>query len=605
MAREIIFYKNIIENMKEGVMTLDMKGTVSIYNGAAQDILGIPVVNVLNKPFGQVFMMELEGNDDFNQIILDAIYNQTMGDTAITNFQRPDKTCRVLSMSTSYLTSKEEENKKNNGVIVVFNDITQITKSREKEKELNLELRNAFIKAEETNKNLNAALKKVQFVRVFITLMVILGFICGGYYMWNQDVLPRSVFSNAASLNVDADTLNMVPVKIKRQRVATFISLSGFVAPLEEIHVVAPFDGKVKEKFFIYNQMVQKGTLLLTMDISKLQISLRNKKAVLIKSRQNYNKLKNWKKSVEMSRARRSFTKAQKSLDRSKRKLEESRLLYEKGIIAASELESAKMECFNQQLDFTAVQESLDGELAKGNKETVDIAEMELKNARVSVEEIERKLKKAYIYSPVSGIIIFPTQATSKEEKNKPIETGSSISQGAILLSVGNLDGLSIKSKVDEIDVGKINLDQKVMVSGDAFSDIPLVGRVSHISSNAARSGKESPMFDVIVDVPSLTENQKTRIKLGMSTNLEILVYENPDAAVIPLRAVKMQDNKTWVIVKDTANASFREIEITTGMTTLSGVEVLKGLEKRDQVFISKGFSGAGFPIPNQFPGDE
>ncbi len=600
MAREIIFYKNIIENMKEGVMTLDMAGTVTMYNDAAKDILGIPVDKVLNKPFGRVFMMELEDNDEFNQVILDAIYDAAVGKTATISFQRPDNTSRVLSMSTSYLKSEEEEKKKNAGVIIVFSDITQITKSREKEEELNLKLRNAFVKAEEINKNLNAALKKVQFIRVFITMIVILGFIGGGYYVWNQDVLPQSLFSTTASSGADAASLDMIPVKIQRQRVTTSISLAGFVAPLEEINVVAPFDGKVKKKFFVYDQRVQKGDLLLTMDTSQLQVSLRGKKAAYIKSRQNHNKIKNWEKGVDMSRARRSVTKAKKNLDRSKRKLAETKVLFEKGIIAASELESAKMEYFNQQLDFTAVQEQLDGELAKGNKENVDIAEMELKNARVSVEEIEAKLGQASICSPVSGIIILPTQGSSKEEKNKLVEPGISVSQGAILLSVGNLDGLSVKAKVDEIDVGKIDFDQKVIVSGDAFSDIPLEGRVSQISSNAVGSGEETPMFDVTVGVRSLTQTQKTRIKLGMSTNIEILVYENLGAVVIPLQAVKMRGNKKWVIVKNTANASFREIEITTGMTTLSGVEVLKGLEESDQVFISNGSPGVGSSMPDQ-----
>ena len=79
MAGEIAFYKNIIENMQEGVMTLDLKGKITMFNDAAAMILGLAQEAVIHQPFGMAFMMEMEGNDDFNQAILDAVYKSAVG----------------------------------------------------------------------------------------------------------------------------------------------------------------------------------------------------------------------------------------------------------------------------------------------------------------------------------------------------------------------------------------------------------------------------------------------------------------------------------------------------------------------------------------------
>ncbi len=595
MAREIVFYKNILENMQEGVMTLDLEGNITMFNEAASKILRLPRDKALNHPFGQVFMMDMEQNDEFNQLILDAIYDAAVGTTATVEFKRSDGNVATLSASTSYLGSDKDDSDDNSGVIVVFNNITEIVKYQKSEKELNLKLSDALIDAEETNKNLKAALKKVQIIRVIITLAVLFGFIGAGYYSWNQNILPHHLFTTQKEEVPDA-TMDMQTATVEKHPVSSTISLSGFVAPLQEINVVAPFDGKVKKKYFVYDQRIQKGDVLLTMDTSKLEVNLRQLKSTWIKARQNYQKIVNWKKSNEVSRANRSFTKAKNSLETSKRKLAEAKLLFDKGIIAATEHQSAKIDYFNQQLDFKAVNEELASVIEKGSRENLEIAEFELENARVNLAEVEQKIKVASVYSPVSGIVIKPSQKT--DGKNMLVEEGLSVTQGQLLFSVGNLDGLSIKTQVDEVDISRVQYDQKVSVTGDAFSDMPMTGKVTHMASNATSSShSQAPMFDVTVSVDSLKEMQRKRIKLGMSTNVEIVVYENPHALMVPIGAVSIENNKRFVMKMDNEKGALEKTEVFTGMTTLDSVEIQKGLAAGDTVY----FQPSEMSMPSGF----
>ncbi len=139
MAGKRIFYQRIIESMNEGVMALNPKGIITMFNDPAGNILSLRPDEIRDKPFGQILMMEMAENDQFCQVILDAIYSAAIGQTDTIAFKRPDGQEQILSLSTSYLRFENEEDNQSAGV-VVSSDITEITLSREKEKELNLNL---------------------------------------------------------------------------------------------------------------------------------------------------------------------------------------------------------------------------------------------------------------------------------------------------------------------------------------------------------------------------------------------------------------------------------------------------------------------------------
>ncbi|MBU0972983.1 MAG: PAS domain S-box protein, partial [Proteobacteria bacterium] len=376
MAGKIAFYQQIVESMDEGVMALDKKGRITLFNAAAARILGMAPDTVLDKPFGQIFMMEMEGNDEFSQTILDAVYESAVGLTSTVGFKRQDGGTRVVSMATSYLKAMDENSAPEDGIVVVLNDITDITQSREKEKDLTRQITEAFLQVEETNKNLETALKKMKGVRFFILVAVILGLAgtCG--WLWFRGDLSTTLFSQERLAGSGA-MQGMDQVAVMVRPLSSSISLSGSVAPFEEVNVTAPFDGKVREKYFVYDQKVEKGAALIKMDTAKLEVELREAKAVHIKADLRVKELTAWEKSPEVSDAKRSLTKARNSLDTSKRKLEESRVLFEKGIISRSEFESSENEYVNQQMDFTASEEALESILDKGNKVNVEIGRME------------------------------------------------------------------------------------------------------------------------------------------------------------------------------------------------------------------------------------
>ena len=124
-------YKNILENMNEGVMSLDLKGRVTTFNPAAESILGLKQEMVLNQIFAAVFL-QMDGTDDFTQAVLDAIYESSITHRKRIAFSKGGE-LRTLDVTTSFLFTKPEESGEaaKEGVIAVFSDVTEVEQLRD------------------------------------------------------------------------------------------------------------------------------------------------------------------------------------------------------------------------------------------------------------------------------------------------------------------------------------------------------------------------------------------------------------------------------------------------------------------------------------------
>jgi hypothetical protein len=182
----------------------------------------------------------------------------------------------------------------------------------------------------------------------------------------------------------------------------------------------------------------------------------------------------------------------------------------------------------------------------------------------------------------VTGVVIRPTGAENIQQED--IQIGGAVTDNSVLLVIGNLEGLTVRTKADEIDIGKIRTDQKVLVTGDAFPNLSLEGSIRDIASQAR--GNKVPTFDVTVTINKVSAEQKQKVRLGMTAILEVKVYENPSALLVPLTAVRLSGDKSFVSIRDQVSGQVKTVEVETGMTTLNSVEIIKGLQAGDEVLV-------------------
>lgn len=474
-------------------------------------------------------------------------------------------------------------------IVRFMHDIGEIKKLRDAEKGLNVKIRDAYLKTEEVNTDLTAALKKVQSIRmtaIAFGLLMIVGL--GAFYMFQGSIIGSiKPFLSMTPKKQEATQI----YKVAPQTISSELSMTGILDPLNVVNVISPISGKVKEVYFHYGEIVKKGQVLLQMDMSDVEVKFREAQTAYDKAAEQYAEIEKWEASPEVARVKRSLSKAKIYLDAQKKTFESTERLYKRGLVSAAEYESSQQQYISQQLDFQTAEEELQATLQKGSSTNKSIILREKKNSAVRLAEIQRQQRLSRIIAPVNGVITLPSIKGATGDIKK-IEVGSPLQEGGLLFSIGDLTGFSVRAKVDEVDISKIKLGQKAQLTGDAFPGITLEGRIDKISSQAAveqaGGGAGAPAFEIVIVVEKLLPENLSKIYVGMSTSLEVRIYEKPDALMVPVTAVKTQDGKRFVTRKASGqNAANEDVEVTTGYSTVDAVEITSGLKAGDEILIA------------------
>lgn len=101
-------------------------------------------------------------------------------------------------------------------------------------------------------------------------------------------------------------------------------------------------------------------------------------------------------------------------------------------------------------------------------------------------------------------------------------------------------------------------------------------------------SGRGQVNFEVFVTVPVIEPEYQHKVRVGMSANLQVMIYSNPRAIMVPIGAVAYRGNRKTVEALDQSTQQFREVEVTTGITDLTSVEIVSGLKEGDQIAPSR-----------------
>lgn len=478
-------------------------------------------------------------------------------------------------------------------------DLEEIRRLRDTEKELGDKLREAYIKTEQSNQELKEALGKVWVVRltgaIFLILIAVIFWLSshrGGLDLFTDlhRLAARKTSPEAAS-----QTAGIPTVAVEIMPVSTSITLIGQIEPIRQINVVSPFSGKIADVNFEYGQVIQEGEVLASIDPGEVMVRLREAQAAAIRAEQNEKTLRNWISGPEVTRAKMNQSHSRTTLDSLKRKLAEAQLMFSRGIIPKTELESAQESYDNQVINDRAAADEVKSLLERCSPENLRIAAMEVKNALVRRDELQAQIDKAVVRAPLSGVVLRPLARDDDRRSGgaRPIERGVTVEQGQSLVAIGNLEGIMVRSQVDEVNISKIAVGQPAWVTGDAFPGLMLPGSITAVSCQARGAeggraeGGKPPTFDITVAVPQLDDTARAAVRVGMSASALVTTYENPKAMVLPISAVLAEPDQYFVFRRDPATGRFEKTPIMAGSTTLDSVEVLGGITASDVMALS------------------
>lgn len=199
----------------------------------------------------------------------------------------------------------------------------------------------------------------------------------------------------------------------------------------------------------------------------------------------------------------------------------------------------------------------------------VDLASLEaaIAAANASVALAQYNLSEAYIYAPVSGVIT---------EVNFDVSENVNANDDFLVMVSQEYQ---ITANVSETDISKVQVGDKVMMTLDAFSyDKEFEAEIIEIDP------AETVLQGVIYyQITAAFTAEDTDIKPGMTANMDIVTAELEGVLAVPVRAVKYDGLRTYVLQVDALGQTY-ETDIETGVRGDQYVEILSGLFEGEEV---------------------
>lgn len=205
----------------------------------------------------------------------------------------------------------------------------------------------------------------------------------------------------------------------------------------------------------------------------------------------------------------------------------------------------------------------------------LDNLRMEYKIAQANYAEVLSKLNQTVITSPIDGTVI-----------GKPLPAGQMVAQGVtnptVILTVADMSKMQIEAQIDQTDIGKVAVGQKVSFTVDAHPDKKFTGVIANVSKKAVTQ-QNVIYYTATIDV---TDAQNL-LNPSMVARVTINIGESKDTLLIPLAAVKSDKNGKYVVVMK-ADGKTENVAVTTGILGDDRVEIKSGLSEGDTVIISQ-----------------
>jgi hypothetical protein len=213
------------------------------------------------------------------------------------------------------------------------------------------------------------------------------------------------------------------------------------------------------------------------------------------------------------------------------------------------------------------------------NAEKMKEQSAELRKVQNEFSAMTQVLQAFTIVAPEPGMVIY-----TKGWDGKPIKGGSQINMwDPTVATLPDLTKMMSKTYVNEVDVRKVAVGQKVEIGLDAYPEKKLRGIVSRVANvGEQRPNSDAKVFEVAVEI----EGTDATLRPSMTTSNKIIAKTIESALFIPLECLHNQaDTITYVFKKNGIGVEKQEVIV--GDTNANDAVVLGGLSEADRVYLS------------------
>ena len=355
--------------------------------------------------------------------------------------------------------------------------------------------------------------------------------------------------------------------KVEKGDLAKSVVATGKIQPVTNVEVKSKASGIVQSLLVDYGDHVKKGQVLAELDKQQIMAQVNQQRATLEAAEAAA-------RAAEADLEHAKFDAEGPDIPMLKRAYERAQQMAKEGVVSPSALDDAQK---NYEL---AVNKQ---ELGKANVVSATAklrqAQAQVSQAKAQLAEKEEEFRNSTIVSPIDGTVL-----------SRDVEVGSAVSSilvlgssATLVMTLGDTREVYVKGKVDESDIGKVDMGREARIKVESYKDRTFLGKVTKISPLGVEKDNVTT-FEVRVSI----DNAKGELKSQMTANAEIILEEHKGVLMIPEASlIYDKDRKASVEIPDPSSKNGKKkVPVTVGISNGSKTELLSGLKEQQKVVL-------------------
>ena len=378
-----------------------------------------------------------------------------------------------------------------------------------------------------------------------LIILLILG--VGGYFVYDK------------FFNIKDEKVEFITKKAKKGSFSKKVDATGEIFATELIDVGAQVSGQIKKLYVKLGDQVKKGDMIASIDSSTQQNSIDNKEA----------QLAIYKAQLESAKVALNIAKTQ---------FDRENALFAKNATSKQEFESAK-------------------NTFSSNSAKIKELEAQIKQTNIELSTAKINLGYTKITAPRDGTVV-----------SVQVEEGQTVNANQTtptIVNIADLSHVKMKMQIAEGDITKIKVGTPVEYSILSEPTKKFQTTVSSIdpglttlsdgsygsssSSKSSYSSSSSSSSAVYYYAQSIVDNKDGILRIGMTTQNELLIANVEDAIIVPSIGIKKDENGTFVyVLKDGKPV---KTAVKTGIKDNIDTQIISGINEGDEIITSQGSS--------------
>jgi HlyD family secretion protein len=290
------------------------------------------------------------------------------------------------------------------------------------------------------------------------------------------------------------------------------VAAPGLVEPIgEEREIGSQVIGIIREMRVEENDKVVAGEIIAVVDNNEQLARLASARAELGQRKAELERVINGARAEERREARAAVAETEANLDLARREYDRKVPLVRSGASTQAALDQATSTLNAIEAHRVVMSERLAVMETGSRIEDIEAARALVGLADANVALADALLDKTFIRSPVTGSVLRRYRAAGEAVGNMPPTP---------VAVVGDLSRLRVRAEVDETDVGRVTVGQRVEVAADAYPDQKFGGTVFRVSSRlggkAVQTGRPADKVDAKVLQVLIDLDPGTTLAIGL-----------------------------------------------------------------------------------------